>query len=229
MDIYYRQTPKSISGSVFLSVPLFYGNFIDAPLVATAFKIGIQKGIENVLRRIGVDESTGHHADIGIVVLARQSGNFLAPAKGSAYALMLVERHVDTVAAAANSDAGIALAALHRLCQRVGIVGIVAAFRRTGTEIPIRNFSRFELRANKLLQFISGMIAGKTYRNIFFQNIHIPDRFFNLYKDSTMPPIVQTKIFLFSKNVFVKRFYHYIEVFINFVFPFRNFFRERCL
>ena len=81
-------------------------------------------------------------------LLACQMSNFSSPAKSRTNALMLVERHVDAVSAAADSNSRVTFACLDSLRQLMGKVGIVAAFGRVGSVIFVRPAFGFQPTAD---------------------------------------------------------------------------------
>ena len=118
-------------------MPLLYGNLVDTCLMASAFKFGVEELLHDGSCRIGVDKSAWHHQYVGIVVLAYEMCYFGYPAQSGTYALMFVERHVDALAATADGNAGVALAALYGCSQWVAIVGIVAAVGAMGAKVLV--------------------------------------------------------------------------------------------
>ena len=103
--------------------------------MTSALKRGGEELFQNAGGHMVGNETTGHHQDVGIVVLTAQFGNLCIPAEGSANALVLVERHGNAVSAAADGDAWIAFTSLYGLCQGVGKVGVVAAFGSVRAEV----------------------------------------------------------------------------------------------
>jgi hypothetical protein len=88
---------------------------------------------------------------------------------------MLVQRDVDTLTAATDSDAGIALALLN--CQSAGMskVGIVTAVLVVGTEILIGDTHPVKPTLDGLFGLITGMVAAQCHGNAGFDDgiIHI--------------------------------------------------------
>ena len=75
--------------------------------MASALKLGGEVLVHNLTSHLLVDKATRHHQHVGIVVLTDEVGNLRNPAEASADALMLVQRHVDALAASADGNAGI--------------------------------------------------------------------------------------------------------------------------
>lgn len=145
-------------------MPLLHGNLVDTCLVASTFEGRVEELLHDGCCRGGVDEASGHHEHVGIVVLAYEMRYFGYPAESGTYALMLVERHVDALAAAADGNAGVALAALHGCCKRVSIVGIVAAIGAVGAEVLVLPAFGLEPLLHIFFQFVTSVVAGKTYQ-----------------------------------------------------------------
>lgn len=152
------------------------GYLFDAALMAPALERRAQELVDNLQRKLGRDEAGREHQHIGIVVLTGQTGQLDIPAQRRAYALMLVERHADAIARAAQSDAGIYATGLDSLGTRMGEVGIVAALGAVGAEIDILHTLRLEIALDDTLHFISGMVAAQADGHTFFKNIHIVDK-----------------------------------------------------
>ena len=136
--------------------------------MASALKRSVEEFGHNHIRFFRADEASRHDKDIGIVVLACQMSNFGSPAKSRTNALMLVERHVDAVSAAADSNSRVTFACLDSLRQLMGKVGIVAAFGRVGSVIFVRPAFGFQPTADILFQFKAGVVGTKSKS---FQNI----------------------------------------------------------
>ena len=83
--------------------------------------------------------------------------------------LVLVERHGDAFAAAADGDAAFHFARFHTLGEGVGKVGIVAAFSGVSAVVLVCDALFFEVLLDVLLEFIAGVVAGKSYH--CFHNI----------------------------------------------------------
>ena len=107
-----------------------------------------------------VQETCRHGANIGIVVLTRQAGDFGIPAIGRSNLLVLVQRHVDAVTAATKSNGRGDVAFVNSFAKRMGIVGIVATVGGVGSKIfyfvPIFD----KLVFCKLFHFKAGMVGG---------------------------------------------------------------------
>ena len=66
--------------------------------MATAFEGGCEELIHDLACHVVVDETTGHHKHVGIVVLTDEVGDLGNPAQSGAHLLVLVQRHADTFA-----------------------------------------------------------------------------------------------------------------------------------
>ena len=105
--------------------------------MAAAFELGgeilVHDGTGSLLR----DEATWHHQHIGIVVLTDEMGNLGNPAETGTDGLVLVERHVDALARAADGNAGEYLSLLNTLCQRMAKVRVIAGVLGVGAIVLI--------------------------------------------------------------------------------------------
>ena len=91
------------------------GDFVDALLVTATFEGSCEELVHNLASHVVVDETTGHDEHIGIVMLTDEVGNLRNPAQSGTHLLVLVQRHADTLARAADGNARIDLAALDAL------------------------------------------------------------------------------------------------------------------
>ena len=94
--------------------------------MTTTFQRSGKERIEDRRCFRGVNETSRHHQDIGIVVLTRQTGDFGNPAQSSTYGRMLVERHGDAFSATANGNTAFALPTIDGSTEGVSEIGIVA-------------------------------------------------------------------------------------------------------
>ena len=115
----------------------FHRDFVNPPLVASAFEAGGEKLGHNAVGLLAGDEAARHDEHVGVVVPACQTGNLRYPADGGPDALMLVQGDADAFAAAADGDAGVAFARLDGQSQGVGEVGIVTALGGIGAEVLV--------------------------------------------------------------------------------------------
>ena len=104
---------------------LLYRNLVDAFLMTSTLKLRGEKLVHNAFCHRLVDEATGHHQHVGVVVLADQMGYLWNPAETGTDALMLVECHADALTTAADGNAGKYLAFLNTLSQGMTEVGVV--------------------------------------------------------------------------------------------------------
>lgn len=148
-----------------------YRNLFYAALMATAFEGNREELVHDGTGRVVVDETTGHHEHIGIVVLTNQLANLGIPAYTGANALVLVKRHGDALTTAADGNAGINLTALDTLGQGMSVVGIVHG-GIAPCSIVLNGVSfLFEILQHELLQGKTSVIAG--YSNTFYFHIFL--------------------------------------------------------
>jgi hypothetical protein len=84
--------------------------------MAASLELGVEEFLHNSRSSSGVYESSRHHEYVGVVVLTNEMGYLGYPAESGAYALVLVECHGNTFTAAADANAGVALAVLYGFC-----------------------------------------------------------------------------------------------------------------
>lgn len=146
-----------------------YRNLFYAALMATAFEGNREELVHDGTGRVVVDETTGHHEHVGIVVLTNQLSDLGIPAYTGANALVLVKRHGDALTTAADGNARINFTALDTLGQGMSVVGIVNG-GIAPCSIVLNGVSfLFEILQNELLQGKTSVIAG--YSNTFYFHI----------------------------------------------------------
>ena len=118
--------------------------------MATAFELSGEELVHNLAGHVGVDEATGHHQHVGIIVLTDQVGNLWNPAESCTDALVLVERHVDALARTADGDTGIHLALFDSLSQSMTEIGVVSGGLVIGAVVLIGVALFFEICLNEL-------------------------------------------------------------------------------
>lgn len=136
-------------------------NLVHSALVASAFEVGLEESGNDVQRLGHGDEVRGQAEDIGVVVLACELRKAFLPAERRTDTLVLVGGHADTVAGGADDDTELILAFLHRLCQRVSVVGIVATLIGVAAEVLHFGAVVFEEETHLVLEREAGMVAGK--------------------------------------------------------------------
>ena len=105
--------------------------------MAATFELGGEVLIHDGTGGILVDETAWHHEHIGIVVLTDEMGNLGDPAQTGTDRLVLVERHVDALARAADGNTGIDLSLLDAFSQGMAEVGVVAGVLGVGAVVLI--------------------------------------------------------------------------------------------
>ena len=146
-----------------------YRNLFNAALMATAFEGNREELVHDGTGRVVVDETTGHHEHIRIIVLTNQLANLGIPAYTGANALVLIKRHGDALTTAADGNAGIDFTALDTLGQGMAVVGIVHG-GIAPCAIVLNGVSfLFEILQHELLQGKTSVIAG--YSNTFYFHI----------------------------------------------------------
>ena len=115
-----------------------------------------------------IDEASGEDDDVGIVVLTDEVGNLGSPHQSCANALMLVERHADALAGAADGNAGIDRAVLDGLAQGMTEVAVVTAGLARRAEVAIDDAPLHEILLDEFFQRVASVVAGHPY----YFNIH---------------------------------------------------------
>ena len=149
---------------------LFHWNFVDATLVTSSLIRSCQEGLNHGDGLLVGNKAAWHSKDVGIVVLACETGYRKAPTQSRTDALVLVESDVDALTAATHGDAGIALALLDSQSARMGKVGIVTTVLVVGTEVLTGNALPFKPKLDGFLDGITCMVATKCNRQAWFQN-----------------------------------------------------------
>ena len=132
-------------------------------LVTSTFKVGREELFHNGRCGGGINEASRHNKYVGIIVLTDEMSNLGYPTESGAYALVLVERHGNAFTATADGNARVAFAFLDSLGQWVRIVGIVAASCAVRAEVFVLPALGVEPLFYIFFQFVSSVVAGKTY------------------------------------------------------------------
>ena len=146
-----------------------YWYLVDTLLMATTFKLGGEVLVHNLASHLLIDEATRHHQHVSIVVLTNQVSNLRNPAQSGADALMLVQRHVDALAAATDGNAGEHLASLDAASQCVTEVRVVARVLGISSVVLILEALLLEILLYELFKSIASVIAGYAYC-LYFHN-----------------------------------------------------------
>ena len=112
-----------------------YRYAVNAELMATALKGGVQILVHDLAGHVGIDKTAGHDQYVGIIVLADEVSNLGDPAESGADALMLVQGHGDSLSAAAHGYTLLYLTVLYTAGQCVAEIGIVAAIGSIGAVV----------------------------------------------------------------------------------------------
>ena len=99
-----------------------------------------------------------------VVMLSRQMGNFRCPAKCGAYALVLVQRHVDAVPASADGDSWMAFPVFHGISQRMCVVRVVHTLHGVGAEIFVCPSFLVQPAFDECHQCEASVVACQSYR-----------------------------------------------------------------
>lgn len=111
------------------------GNFVDACLMASAFKIGSEEFRHDLVGHCFINETSRHHQYVGIVVLTGQMSNFRNPAKCGTDTLVFVQGDTDSFTTSADGNSRIAFSVFYCQSQRVSKVGIVTTVGCVSSEI----------------------------------------------------------------------------------------------
>ena len=149
---------------------LFYGDFVDALLMAAAFERRRKECFDDFDSLVVADKAPRHREHVCVIVLTCKACYFGNPAKRGADALVLVECDGDALAATADGNARIAFAAFHRVGGKVGKVGVIATIFAKSAKIFIGNTFTFKVLNHCLLGLPTGMVAAKRHRQTRFKN-----------------------------------------------------------
>lgn len=141
-------------------------DFFHTALVTTTLELGVEVLIDNLQGSFLTDETGGHGEDVAIVVLTAKMGDFGSPAKGTTDMGILVDSHLDTVAAAADDNAALVFPLVDGIAHLMGEIGVIATI---GTVCSIVFYIKtlcFEMVDDFQLQLVACMVAR--YRNNFF-------------------------------------------------------------
>ena len=111
--------------------------------MAAAFKIGAEEHFHKLDCFVVAQESSGQSQHVSVVVASCEACNFRGPAKGRAYALVLIERHVDAFAATADANSGVTFATFYGFCAEVCKIGVITAVFALGAEVFVGDSLRF--------------------------------------------------------------------------------------
>ena len=106
-------------------------------------------------------------------MLADEVGNFRNPRQSGANRLVLVERHGDAFARAADGNSGEHLAVFDASGECVAEVGVVATFLRMGAVILVFQPLFIQIFLHKLLQGKASVVAGEANHFLFFHRIAV--------------------------------------------------------
>ena len=136
--------------------------------MAAAFELGGEVLVHNLTGCLFGDEASGHDQHVGIVVLTDEMGNLGNPSQTGTDRLMLVERHADALAGAADGNAGIDRAVLDGLAQGMTEVAVVTAGLAGRAEVTIDDTPLHEILLDEFFQRVASVVAGHPY----YFNIH---------------------------------------------------------
>ena len=142
--------------------PPLHRNLVDALLMAPALELGGEVFVHNFASHSLVNEAPRHYEHVGVVVLSNQMGNLWNPAKSGTNALMLVQRHVDSLAAAADGYARKNLASFNATRQGMTEVAIVARLLAVRAIVLVLVSLLLKILLNELLQCKASMVAGQS-------------------------------------------------------------------
>ena len=136
-----------------------------AALVASAFEGCVKVLVDDGEGCVDIDEASGDRDAVAVVVLSSEVSYLGCPAEGAAHVAVLIHRHLDAVAAAADDDAAAVGAffegAAHLMCE----IGVVAAVGAVGAEILHLETAAAEVIDDFKLEIVASMVA--CYRNNF--------------------------------------------------------------
>ena len=146
-------------------------NLVDTTLVTTTFELGGKEYLDEFDSFLRRDVVSRQSDDIGIVVLTSEASEWFVPAECSAYALVVVAGHSDTITSRADSDTHVVGAVLYGSCHRVSEIWIVAAVSRRTAIVGDLNTLLLEPSDNSLFECEACVIRGDAKFEIF----HVSD------------------------------------------------------
>ena len=150
-----------INGGEFEVHQRFIGfKFIHTTLMASALEAGIQEGIDNLLRLIGLRAVASEAKDIRVVVAARHLGGIFIPHQRGAGARHLVGGDAHADAGGADQKAQLVLALGHAARHGLGVVGVISGIQRVRAEVRDLQAVLGQVLLQQLLQLVATMIRA---------------------------------------------------------------------
>ena len=160
---------KKAGGISFTTDLLLNRNLLNTALMTATLESSGEELVEDSLGCLVIDETARKYQYVGIVVLTNEMSNLLAPCQTGTYTLMLIQCHGDTLAATANADTRINLAALDAFAKSMTEIRIVNACIAICTIILYRITLLLQILQYKLLQWETSVIASNT-NCLYFHN-----------------------------------------------------------
>ena len=142
-------------------------NLVDTTLVTTTFELGGKEYFDEFDSFLRRDVVSRQSDDIGIVVLTSEASEWFVPAECSAYALVVVAGHGDTIAGRADGDTHVVGTILHGCRHRVREIWIVAAVGRWTAIVSDLYALLLEPSDNGLFECKACMITSNAEFKIF--------------------------------------------------------------
>ena len=146
-------------------------NLVDTTLVTTTFELGGKEYLDEFDSFLRRDVVSRQSDDVGIVVLTSEASEWFVPAECSAYALVVVAGHSDTITCGADSYTHIVGAVLYRCCHRVREVGVVAAVGRWAAVIGNLYALLCEPSDNSLFECKASVVRGDAEMEMFHMSV----------------------------------------------------------
>ena len=128
--------------------------------MTASFEGGLEELAHNLTSGIVIDETTGHHQHVGIVMLTDHMGNLSTPCQTGTDGLVLVQTHGHALTGTTDGDTGIDLTFLNTCCELMGEVGIVYRLVTPCTVVFVFVTVLFQPHEHIFLQRIACMVAG---------------------------------------------------------------------
>ena len=158
-----EELPRVAPPFIMFNAFLLYGNLVYTCLMASTLKVGCEELLHDGRCGVGIDEASRHDKYVGVIVLTDEVCYLGNPTQSCTYALVLVESHGDTLSTATDGDAGVAFTFLYGLGQGMRVVGVVTAVGTVGAKVLILPAFGVEPLLYIFFQFVTSMVAGKTY------------------------------------------------------------------
>ena len=150
-------------------------HFVNAALMPSALKGGIEPGIHDLQREHRPDKALTERHHVGIVMLTGQARRNRIGKQRATHPLDLVCRNGNADACGADKNAALTFSRSNRLRRRTGIVGIIAAILAVGAEIRNLKAALLKVLFDGLLQFQTAVVTSHCNFHMNSSELHQND------------------------------------------------------